>query len=185
MTPSDWCYMEIRRPASHVFELIDSGTTLLKVGAILAGFGIVAALFAVALQKPAIAVLAIGLFGGAGALCLTRARRITHVLDARRGTLTIAAEPRLGKSRPTVIDQYKLGDLAAIELEAREQSDGEGNTGIVYRACYVFTNGNRRPWSQISTSNRARHEGARDAAVEFLTKTGYLSGGSTRRAAGR
>jgi|SRR6185503_11831677 len=177
--------MEIRRPTPHVLELHESGTTVIKIGAIVASVGVVAALFAIAGHIVGPAVLVTAVFGGAGGAVLWRARRTTHVLDARRGVLTIASQPVLGKSRPMIVEQHKLGDLVSIDLESRESSDAEGTTSIVYRATYVFANGARRPWSSVWTSIRSRHEAARDAAVEFLSRTGYLSGGTSRKAAGR
>ena len=177
--------MEIRRPTPHILELHESGATVMKIGASIASVGLVAALFAIAGHVVGLAMLVTALFGGAGAVCLWLARRTTHVLDARRGVLTIASQPVLGKSRPTLVEQHKLGDLASIELESRESSDADGITSVVYRATYVFANGQRRPWSSVWTSIRATQEAARDAAVDFLSRTGYLGRDASRRAAGR
>jgi len=177
--------MEIRRPAPHVLELHDSGALVIKIGAALGAFGIVAAVFAVAAHAFIPAVLMTTVFSVAGAACVWRARRSTHVLDARRGIMTIASQPVLGKSRPTVVEQHKLGELTSIELESRESSDSDGITSMVYRVTYVFANGERRPWSALWTSTRKKHEAARDAAVEFLSRTGYLGRTAARSAAGR
>lgn len=167
--------MEIRQPAPHVLELADTGALFIRIGAFVAGLGGAAALLALLLHHPIAAVLVAGLLGGVGAMCATRAHRITHVLDARRGTLTITSTPRFGRERPITVEQHRLGELTAIELEAKESSDAEGTTSTVYRACYVFRNGTRRPWSSIWTSNRASHEEPRQAAMGFLTQAGYLA----------
>jgi hypothetical protein len=171
--------MEIRRPSPHVLELIDSGSLLLSIGTLGIGFGLLATAFAIWQSKVAAGLIG-ALLGAGGAVCFAHARRVTHLLDAKRGMLTIAAKPVFGAERPMVVEQFKLRDLAGVELESRESSDAEGSSSTVYRVCYVFANGTRRPWTRVWTSSYASHAEPRNAAADFLSRAGFLTG----RAAG-
>jgi len=169
--------MEIRRPSPHVLELIDSGSLLLWIGTFGIGFGLLAAVFAIWQSRVAAALIG-ALLGAGGAVCFASARRVTHLFDTKRGTLTIAAKPVFGAERPMVVEQHKLRDLAAIELESKDSSDADGSSSRVYRVCYVFADGRRRPWTRVWTSSYSSHAEPRNAAADFLARTGFLTGGA-------
>lgn len=162
--------MRVTHQADDELTLHDSGVALIWFGAIFATFGLVAGLFAARENKTMVAVIAACLFSGAGTIMILRARAATHVLNARRGTLTVHTRPLLeigGRTSETT--EYRLDDLAAVELESN-RTGSRGSRSTVYRLAYVFRDGRRVPWTELWTSGRSKHEATRAAVMSMLER---------------
>ena len=175
--------MEINRPSSNILELRDGGAAMIVLGAVFVAMGVAALVLIVVQHIVTFAIVPAIVFAALGVICLRRTQRTTHVIDGRRGTLTIASSSVFGRGETTVTERHRLETLAAVALEERE-SIMDDNPSTVYRVAYVFADGSRRPWTQYWTSRRMSHEEPRAAVEAFLIQSGYLGARDRRRAAG-